>query len=159
MGGCGSPFICLSLCLSVGPARGWDGGGGVGDGGWEDGGEGWEMGGTQHSEGGRGGGRWKSEQNNLAQSELRCGGASGVEGGAGERVGITVVKETVICPRPGPSFPIGKNLSNVVAVFSRDKRRAYRVSQVIGNFWGEIKARKWIWRWGWAEPGLSNHCH
>lgn len=36
MGGCGSPFICLSLCLSVGPARGWGeggGGGGVGGGG------------------------------------------------------------------------------------------------------------------------------
>lgn len=40
----------------------------------------WEVvvvGGTQHSEGGRGGGRWKSEQNNLAQWELRCGGARG----------------------------------------------------------------------------------
>lgn len=39
--------------------------------------EGGERGGTQHSEGGRGGGRWKSEQNNLAQWELRCGGAWG----------------------------------------------------------------------------------
>lgn len=47
MGGCGSPFICLSLCLSVRPARGWiaggEGGGGSGVGGW--------VGGTQHSEG------------------------------------------------------------------------------------------------------------
>lgn len=37
----------------------------------------WEVGGTQHSEGGRGGGRWKSEQNNLAQWESKCGGARG----------------------------------------------------------------------------------
>lgn len=81
-----------------------------------------EVGGTRHSEGGEGGergGRWKSEQNNLAQWELRCGGARGVEGGAGVRAGTTVVKETAIWPRPGPypqsstallsmSFPIGR---------------------------------------------------
>lgn len=35
MGGCGSPFICLSLCLSVGPTHEWvgceeGGGGGIG---------------------------------------------------------------------------------------------------------------------------------
>ncbi len=35
MGGCGSPFICLPLCLSAGPARGWgEGGGGGGGVGW-----------------------------------------------------------------------------------------------------------------------------
>lgn len=50
------------------------------------------------------GGRWKSEQSNLAQWELRCRGAQGSRGGACVWAGITVVKETVICPRPGP-FP------------------------------------------------------
>lgn len=87
--------VYLPVFVPVFGSGPWMGGGvgGVGGGG---------VGGTQHSEGGRGGGRWKSEQNNLAQWELRCGGATGVEGGAGVRAGITVVKETVICPRPGP---------------------------------------------------------
>lgn len=96
MGGRGFSFICLSLCLSVSPACGWV---------WGDvGGEG----GLSTVRGRTGGGRWKSEQNNLAQWELRCGGAlggrggRGVEGGTRVRAGIMVVEETVICPRPGP---------------------------------------------------------
>lgn len=51
---------------------------------------------TVRGAGVRGGGRWKSKQNNLAQWELRCAGVWGVEGGAEQ-----VVTETVDCPRPG----------------------------------------------------------
>lgn len=51
---------------------------------------------------------------------------TGVEGGAGVRAGITVVKETVIYPKPGqypqsstalllPSFPIIKKMIHVFA--------------------------------------------
>lgn len=73
--------------------------------------------GTQHSEGGE---RWqvevRAEQFSTVGVEVRRG--VGVEGGAGVRAGITVVKETAIWPRPGPypqsfrallsiSFPIG----------------------------------------------------
>lgn len=58
-------------------------------------------GGLSTERGKRRGGRWKSEQNNSAQWELRCGGDWGVEGGAEVRALITVVKETVIRPRPG----------------------------------------------------------
>lgn len=58
-------------------------------------------GGSQHSKGGRGGGRWKSEQNNLAQWELRCRGAQDgrVEGGGGGvRAGITVLPQAWTIP-------------------------------------------------------------
>lgn len=108
MGGCGSLFICLSLCLSVGPARGcgWGGGG---------------VGGGRGLSTVRGKRRWqvevRAEQFSTVGVEVQRG--IGVEGGAGVRAGVAVVKETVICPRPGPypqsstallflSFPIGK---------------------------------------------------
>lgn len=135
MGGRGSLFICLSLCLSVSPARGWV---------WGDvGGEG----GLSTVREGRGGGRWKSEQNNIAQWELRCGWARGVEGGTRVRTGIVVVKETVICPRPGPcpqssmtvlslSFPIGK-------IFS-----------VMQMFYQPCEAEKYIW----SLQGVTGDC-
>lgn len=47
--------------------------------------------------------RWqvevRAEQFSTVGVEVRRG--MGVEGGAGVQAGITVVKETVICPRPG----------------------------------------------------------
>lgn len=70
----------------------------------------------------------RAEQFSTVGVEVRRG--TGVEGGAGVRAGITVVKETVICPRPGPypqsstallspSFPVGKIFLDVVR--RRDK--------------------------------------
>lgn len=59
--------------------------------------------GTQHSEG-MGKQRWqvevRAEQFSTVGVEVQRG--TGVEGGAGVRAGIIVVRETVICPRPGP---------------------------------------------------------
>lgn len=72
MGGCGFCVICLSLCLSLGPACRWVV-------------VMWEMCerrvGTQITR--VRGGRWKSEHNNLAQWESKCREARGEGGGGG----------------------------------------------------------------------------
>lgn len=103
-----SAYLPLPLCLSAGPAGGWGGGGGGGGGGVGGGGEevgGWGAG-TQHSEKGKR--RWqvevRAEQFSTVGVEVRRE-ALGVEGGAEARVGITVVKETVILPPQAWTVP------------------------------------------------------
>lgn len=70
-------------------------------------------------------GEVKAEQFSTVGVEVWRG--MGVEGEAGERAGIKVVKETVNCPRPGPYPQSSMALLSLIVIPNRKWGRVLRV--------------------------------